>query len=329
MNGDNVLKDIMPQSILDGMNRFDEIYYKSLESVSPTLIKAVELLKQKEGKRIRPLLLLLVGGSFAPITDRLINGGVFLELFHLSTLIHDDVVDESSLRRGAPSMNAIFGNKKAVLVGDFILATSMAQAMLADDKEVVNQLIMLGRQLSEGEIIQMDTAELGTYSEENYFKIIQRKTSSLIRASMMIGASLSGVADSAVIDRIGEAGEMLGTAFQIRDDIFDYLPTKNMGKPGGHDIREHKITLPLIHALNKGEKDVEKVLKVLRHRELRNHEVKYIIDFTIRQGGIEYAEERMKDLILSAKKIILEVIPEGENREAILEVADYIAHRIV
>lgn len=327
MEKENSLMLMVPQSIRDGMDRFDEIYYSSLESISPTLTRAVEILKKGEGKHIRPILLLLVGGSFAPITDRLINGGVFIEMFHLSTLIHDDIVDESNMRRGQPSMNAVFGNHKAVLIGDYVLSTSMIQAMLADNKEVINQLVHLGQYLSEGEIFQMDLAELGNYSEENYFKVVQRKTSSLLKACMQIGASLSGVENNEVKERIGEAGNLLGTAFQIRDDIFDFIPTKNLGKPAGQDIREHKITLPLIYALNQGNKEAEKVQKILRHRDLNDDEVRYIIDFVIRMNGIEYATEVMERLIDEAKQILQETIPEGANKEALMNIADYIGKR--
>lgn len=327
MERDNSLMKMLPESIIKGMERFDEIFYDSLESISPTLNKVIDLIRKGEGKRIRPILLLLVGGSFAPITDKLINGSVFIELFHLSTLIHDDVVDESYLRRGLPSMNAIFGNRKAVLIGDYVLATSMIQAMLANNREVVDQLVTLGQLLSEGEIFQMDVAELGVYSEENYFKIIERKTSSLIKSSMQIGAFLSGVEDPIAKVEIGRAGELLGTAFQIRDDIFDFLPTKSLGKPAGHDIMEHKITLPLIYALDHGNGEAEKVKKLLRHRELKSHEINYIVDFTIRMGGIDYAEKRMAEAIDKAKEILERVIPEGENKKALMMIADYIGHR--
>lgn len=327
MEKENSLMLMVPQSIRDGMDRFDEIYYSSLESISPTLTRAVEILKKGEGKHIRPILLLLVGASFAPITDRLINGGVFIEMFHLSTLIHDDIVDESNMRRGQPSMNAVFGNHKAVLIGDYVLSTSMIQAMLADNKEVINQLVHLGQYLSEGEIFQMDLAELGNYSEENYFKVVQRKTSSLLKACMQIGASLSGVENNEVKERIGEAGNLLGTAFQIRDDIFDFIPTKNLGKPAGQDIREHKITLPLIYALNQGNKEAEKVQKILRHRDLNDDEVRFIIDFVIRMNGIEYATKVMERLIDEAKQILQETIPEGANKEALMNIADYIGKR--
>lgn len=318
---------MVPEPVRNGMVRFDEIFYESLSSISPTLNKAIDLLKRGEGKRIRPLLLMLVGGSFAPITDQLINGSVFIEMFHLSTLIHDDVVDESYLRRGVPSMNAIFGNRKAVLIGDYVLASSMIQAMLTNNREVVTQLVALGGLLSEGELFQMDIAELGNFSEENYYKIVRRKTSSLIRASMQIGASLSGVEDDDIKKNIGEAGELLGVAFQIRDDIFDFVPTKNLGKPAGQDVMEHKVTLPLIYALSENDNEAEKVKKLLRHRDLKSKEINYIIDYTIRKGGIEYAQKIMTEKIDAAKEIITRVIPEGENKVAMLQIADYIGYR--
>lgn len=317
----------MPPSILEGMEQFNAEYYHALESISPTLTKAIELLKQTGGKQIRPLLLLLTGSAFGQLTEQLINGAIFIEMFHLSTLIHDDVVDESQMRRGKPSLNALFGNRKAVLIGDYVLAVAMTKAMLTNHQQIVASLAELGKELSEGEIMQMDVAELGTYSEEQYYRIIQRKTASLIRSSMRIGATLAGVTDGDLLDKIGRAALLLGEAFQIRDDIFDYLPTKQLGKPSGQDLLEHKITLPLIYALEKGGGEAEKIKKLLRHELLKPSEVAYITQYAVRAGGVQYAEGVMLQKVEQAKQLLLEAIPEGECLEGLLAIADYIIER--
>lgn len=327
---DNHIEDlikVLPQEVIEAREQFLALYYSSLESVSPTLTKAIEKLKQQQGKQIRPLLLILVGHSYGAITPELLNGAVFIELLHVSSLIHDDVVDESYERRGQPSMNALFGNRKAVLIGDYVLATSMSRAILTQNHQVLFKLSTLGQYLAEGELMQMDTAELGDYSEERYYEIVKCKTASLMEASMQIGAVLAGEEDYEKIGRIGEAALLMGTAFQIRDDIFDYLPTKHLGKPVGLDLKEHKVTLPLIHALNKGTKEAEKVRKLLRHTELSDKHIAYIVDFTIRNGGIEYAQQKMIEMIESAKEILGEVIAPGESLESLYFLADYIIAR--
>lgn len=321
------LESVLPAEVIAARDQFLSLYYSSLESVSPTLIKSVELLKQQQGKQIRPLLLILIGNSYGPVTPELLNGAVFIELLHVSSLIHDDVVDESDERRGQPSMNAIFGNRKAVLIGDYVLASAMARAILTNNHQVLFKLSSLGQYLAEGELMQMDTAELGDYSEERYYEIVKRKTASLMEASMQIGAVLAGEKDHEKIKRIGEAAILMGTAFQIRDDIFDYQPTKDLGKPVGLDLKEHKVTLPLIYALEKPTKEAEKVRKLLRHTELSNKEIAYIVDFAIRSGGIEYAEQKMTQMIDRAKEILGEVIAPGESLEALYFLADYIIHR--
>lgn len=318
---------IMPKSIPEAIQRFDELYFEAIESATPTLYKATQLLHQQTSKHIRPLLLTLVANCFAPVTDRIIRGSVFIELLHVSTLIHDDVVDESNLRRGVPSMNAIFDNQKAVLIGDYLLSSAMTQAIELDNKTILKYLALLGKNLSEGELLQMDTAELGDFSEERYLDIIDHKTASLIEVSMQVGAVLAGQEDEKMQMAMRKAGNLLGRAFQIKDDIFDYLPSSKLGKPSGQDLREHKVTLPLIYALNCGGKQAEKVLKLLRHEQLTREEVAYIIDFSEKKGGISYAQDQMTQMTEEAKSIFLDSLPDCQSRTALLWVADYIINR--
>lgn len=317
----------LPPFIEEGMTRFDELYLEALDSVSPTISRGLTHIASNAGKRIRPLILMLVASSYTPLTDRIINGAVFVELLHVATLIHDDVVDMSLERRGAPSTNALLGNQKAVLFGDYILANAIMQAVMTEDLAVVGRLARLGRVLSEGELLQADVAELGNYSENEYFQIIDRKTASLIVASAEIGLILAGQRDSGQLHLLSLAAEKLGLAFQIKDDIFDYLPTPQLGKPGGNDLREHKVTLPLIYALNSGRKEALKAQKTLRHNVLSHEQITYLIDFAIRNGGIEYAEEKMQSLLAESKTIFTQVLPQGESLEQLLLLCDYVGQR--
>ncbi len=326
-NQSPTLIEQMPQEIQETLKQFEEAYLGSIRSIAPTIVKATELLSRQTAKQVRPLLLLLTANCFGPITEEIIKGSTFIELLHVSSLVHDDVVDESGHRRGVPSMNAVFGNHKAVLIGDYLLANAMMQAVQTNNKQILLQLANLGKNLSEGELLQMDTAELGDYSEERYLEIIDRKTSSLIESSMMVGALLAGVSDTETLQKIEQAGQLLGRAFQIRDDIFDYQPTVQLGKPSGQDIAEHKITLPLIYALQQESKERDKVLKLLRHEQLKRDEIAFVIDFATRMGGIEYASKRMVEMIEAAKALLVAGLPPCESRDGLILVADYIATR--
>lgn len=326
-NQSPTLIEQMPQEIQEALKQFEEAYLGSIRSIAPTIVKATELLSRQTAKQVRPLLLLLTANCFGPITEEVIKGSTFIELLHVSSLVHDDVVDESGHRRGVPSMNAVFGNHKAVLIGDYLLANAMMQAVQTNNKQILLQLANLGKNLSEGELLQMDTAELGEYSEERYLEIIDRKTASLIESSMLVGALLAGVSDTETLQKIEQAGQLLGRAFQIRDDIFDYQPTAQLGKPSGQDIAEHKITLPLIYALQQESKERDKVLKLLRHEQLRRDEIAFVIDFATRMGGIEYASKQMEGIIEEAKSLLVASLPVCESREALILVADFIATR--
>ena len=326
-NQSPTLIEQMPQEIQEALKQFEEAYLGSIRSIAPTIVKATELLSRQTAKQVRPLLLLLTANCFGPITEEVIKGSTFIELLHVSSLVHDDVVDESGHRRGVPSMNAVFGNHKAVLIGDYLLANAMMQAVQTNNKQILLQLATLGKNISEGELLQMDTAELGEYSEERYLEIIDRKTASLIESSMLVGALLAGVSDTETLQKIEQAGRLLGRAFQIRDDIFDYQPTAQLGKPSGQDIAEHKITLPLIYALQQESKERDKVLKLLRHEQLRRDEIAFVIDFATRMGGIEYASKQMEGIIEEAKSLLVASLPVCESREALILVADFIATR--
>lgn len=321
------LQDILTEEHWLLRERFQELYANAFGGSSHTLAMAGAKLKENMGKQLRPLILILVASSYGTVTDKVLEGGVAIEMLHTSTLIHDDVVDASLQRRGEPSVNAIFGNKKAVLIGDFLLANAMKRAIDTGSQQVVSRFALLGKELSEGELLQIDGVEMGGVDEEQYFRIINYKTASLLRVTMEVGALLAGEEDMQRVQRLGQAGTKMGLAFQLRDDIFDYQPTPQMGKPAGADIREHKLTLPLIYSLGRGGRDAEKVARVMRHQELSRREVQFVIDFVQSSGGIEYALMRMEQLLAEAEAIIKELLPQNDAQRALLDICRYIGER--
>lgn len=307
--------------------RIDRMMAETLASATPSLRHAVDTILAHPGKRLRPLLMGILASAYGPITDRVVTGGTFVEMIHVATLIHDDVIDESDVRRGAKSIRALHGNRRAVLMGDFILSKAIMLAVDTLDPEVIRIISRVGAALTEGEVMQDDAAQLADVSEERYFEIIRRKTASLLMASAVLGALLAGETDSEVLGRISDATLSLGTAFQIRDDIFDYLPTPGLGKPAGNDLREHKVTLPLIHALSEKGRRSERARHLLRREQLTDDEIGRLTRFAIDSGGIDYAEEQMRRLLEEAKARYAEAVPPGRSRDLLFGLCDYIAER--
>lgn len=319
--------DTLPEDIAEISGRIDRKMAETLSSSSPSLQHAVESLRRHPGKRLRPILLGVVASAFGEITDRVISGGTFIEMIHIATLIHDDVIDNSAVRRGTKSLHVLYGNRKAVLMGDFILSRAIQLAVDTEEPTILRILGHVGESLTEGEVMQDDASQLAEMSEERYFEIIERKTASLLTASAMLGAILAGQSDSHILSRISEATMRLGKAFQIRDDIFDYLPTPQLGKPAGNDLREHKVTLPLIYALRQRGRKSDQARQMLRRSELSDREIDWLTTFAIESGGIDYAEEVMLRLLEEAKALYDEVIPEGRSLDLLHKLSDYIAER--
>lgn len=319
----------LPDSIHHSMECFEKEYYGSLSSSSDEMTRAVEILSSSAGKRMRPLLLILTAGCFGDVDKSVISGAVFVELLHVATLIHDDVIDESGTRRGNPALHTLIGSHKAVLMGDFVLATAMMKAAQTQNHDVVNALALLGRMLIEGEFLQMKAARKGFPSEETYFDIINKKTASLMAMSVYIGASLIGIKDARKLHTLSEATTKLGLAFQIKDDLFDYTSDETIGKPIGNDLREHKVTLPLIHALTKeGEiPDRQDMIDILDHETLSHTQIQTLLDYVARQGGVPYAQAKMQTLIEESKTLFDSVLPDCENKTALMALCDYVGSR--
>ena len=305
--------------------RFNEEFESSLRSETKRLQAAIEQILRSTGKHVRPLLVLLSAKTCGSVTDCTINSAVFLELLHTATLIHDDVVDETRERRGVPSLNAIFDNRVAVLTGDYILSTALIRSIQTGDLSIIGIISNLGRDLSEGEIKQMETADESILDESCYLQVIYKKTATLLSACTAIGAISAG-ADKQTIEAMKKFGENIGYAFQIRDDIFDYYKESNIGKPTGNDIREGKVTLPLLYALKQESVKAGTMLEIVLTKDFTDEHIDQLILFAKEQGGIEYAKKRMTDFRNEAVRA-LDIFPDSPSRRALIDLADYIILR--
>ncbi len=314
------------QPVAVEFKRFNEEFAASLRSETNRLQSAIDRILNASGKHVRPLLVLLTAKACGQVTDNTINSAVLLELLHTATLIHDDVIDETKQRRGVPSLNAIFDNRISVLVGDYVLSTALIRSIQTGNLQIIGIVSNLGRDLSEGEIKQLETAEESIIDESCYMQVIRKKTAMLLSACAEIG-SISVGASGEMVEKCREFGEYLGYCFQIKDDIFDYFKEANIGKPTGNDIREGKVTLPLLHALKTGRREeVDKCLRIIKEKDFTTENIDLLIDFAKANGGIEYAELRMQEYRDKAVEVLM-TFPESEAREGLLLLADYIVER--
>lgn len=306
--------------------RFNDEFAASLRSETNRLQSAIDQILNASGKHVRPLLVLLAAKACGQVTEHTINSAVLLELLHTATLIHDDVIDETKQRRGIPSLNAIFDNRISVLVGDYVLSTALIRSIQTGNLQIIGIVSNLGRDLSEGEIKQLETAEESILDEACYMQVIRKKTALLLSACAEIGAISAGATpELTAICR--EFGEYLGYCFQIKDDIFDYFKDANIGKPTGNDIREGKITLPLLYALKAGgREEAADCLEIIHHKDFSSENIDRLIQFAKANGGIEYAEQRMREYHDKAVRV-LNTLPESSAREGLLLLSDFIIER--
>lgn len=292
---------------------------------NPLLREIILHVNKQRGKQMRPMMVLLFSKMFGKVVDKAYSAALALELLHTGSLVHDDVVDESMQRRGQESVNAIYNNKLAVLVGDYLLSTALYFTGQCGDPRITNIVGALGQTLADGEIFQMFHSHEKLVSEEVYFEIIRKKTASLFSSCAEIGA-LSADAAPEEVARARQIGEYIGLCFQIRDDIFDYY-TNDVGKPTGNDMREGKLTLPIIYAVRtKGDDRIREMIDRLKSGELEETEINELITFAKEHGGIEYAEQTMMELRQKA----IDLLPEGideEVRTAIIAYMDMVINR--
>ena len=277
------------------LEQFREAFRKTLYSDNPLLEQAVEHLLKAPGKQLRPLLVLLAARMVGEVNEKVIRVALALEMLHTASLVHDDVVDESDRRRGLPSVNALLSNQVAVLAGDFVLSKALECAAETEDVRVVRYIAQLGQSLADGELLQLDSQDSEVLSEAVYFDIIGRKTASLFSLCARLGAMMAGGTE-AEAERLAQYGKLIGICFQLRDDVFDY-GTAEVGKPLGNDMKEGKLTLPTIYAVvHSDDASMRELALKVRRREASAEEMHQLMDFTISQGGLEYARWHMKDM---------------------------------
>lgn len=284
-------------------------------------------IRNRAGKRMRPMLIMLMAKNYGTVGDATLHAAVGLELLHTASLVHDDVVDESRERRGQASVNALYDNKVAVLVGDYILSTALLHVSLTHNEVIVRYLAELGRTLSDGEILQLTSISDSEISEDTYYRIIRRKTAALFEACCAIGAISAGVPE----DRVGQAkqfGRTLGIIFQIRDDIFDYYDSSEIGKPTGNDMAEGKLTLPAIYALKStGDEEMLALARKVKDGTVTAGEIARLVEFTKANGGIEYAVRRMNELHDEAQVFIENEVTDSDIRKGLQAYLDFIIKR--
>lgn len=306
---------------------FVSLFNQSLSHEDGLLGSALEHIRKRAGKRMRPILILLMARNFGQITDVTQNAAVGLELLHTASLVHDDVVDESEERRGQASVNATYDNKVAVLVGDYILSTALLCVARTHSEQIVTFLAELGRTLSDGEILQLSNIGRKDISEDVYYDVIKQKTAALFEACAGIGALSSGASEEDVM-AAKQFGQNLGIIFQIRDDIFDYYDSKEIGKPTGNDMAEGKLTLPVIHAVNNGgDEDMKRLALKVKDHSVTAEEIASLVDYTKRMGGIEYAEKRMWEFHAEAQRFLDERVGQQEIKEALQAYLDFVIKR--
>lgn len=306
---------------------FVSLFNQSLSHEDGLLGSALEHIRKRAGKRMRPILILLMARNFGQITDVTQNAAVGLELLHTASLVHDDVVDESEERRGQASVNATYDNKVAVLVGDYILSTALLCVARTHSEQIVTYLAELGRTLSDGEILQLSNIGRKDISEDVYYDVIKQKTAALFEACAGIGALSSGASEEDVM-AAKQFGQNLGIIFQIRDDIFDYYDSKEIGKPTGNDMAEGKLTLPVIHAVNNGgDEDIKRLALKVKDHSVTAEEIASLVDYTKRMGGIEYAEKRMWEFHAEAQRFLDERVGQQEIKEALQAYLDFVIKR--
>ena len=304
---------------------FRRLFDSSLQSSNSLLSEVLSYIKQRNGKMMRPILALLIAKLFGEINDSTLHAALSLELLHTASLVHDDVVDESDKRRGQSSVNAIYNNKVSVLVGDYMLATSLKHSAMTREITIVDLVACLGQNLSEGEIIQLANINASEFSEEVYYDVIRKKTAALFTADEMVkNARLFG--------------EMIGIAFQIKDDIFDYYSSDEIGKPTGNDMREGKLTLPALYVLNMfDDEEMRKLALRIRALDASDEDIARFIEYTKVKGGIEYARQAMVDyrnkaldLLPSTADTALALLPQSAGqavKDALTAYIDYVIER--
>ncbi|MFB0938279.1 MAG: polyprenyl synthetase family protein [Urechidicola sp.] len=319
--------EYIKQPILKEMELFESKFKEAMISKVPLLNRITHYIVRRKGKQMRPMFVFLIAKmvSDGDFNERTYRGASIIELIHTATLVHDDVVDDSNRRRGFFSLNALWKNKIAVLVGDFLLSKGLLLSIDNDDFDILKLISIAVREMSEGELLQIEKARKLDITEAIYFDIIRQKTATLIAACCGIGAASVG-SSAEEVEKMRQFGELIGIAFQIKDDLFDYSDEK-IGKPTGIDIKEKKMTLPLIYALNNCKpKDKKWLINSVKNHNRNQKRVKEVITFVKEKGGIEYATSKMQDYQQEALKI-LKPYPSSEYKNSLVKMVNYVIER--
>ncbi len=318
---------LIKEPISAELEDFISLFNQSLSHDEGLLSQVLVHIRQRGGKRMRPMLTLLMAKNFGRVSTVTQHAAVGLELLHTASLVHDDVVDESCERRGQASVNALYDNKVSVLVGDFILSTALLYVSKTHSEVIVRYLSELGRTLSDGEILQLTNIQNEAITETAYYEIIKRKTAALFEACAAIGAESAGASHDDV-EAARKFGQNPGIIFQIRDDIFDYYDSKEIGKPTGNDMLEGKLTLPVIHALKStGNAEMMMLARKVKAREVKQSEINQLVAFTKENGGIEYADQQMWKFHADCMRFIDERVGDSAIKTALKAYLDFVIER--
>jgi octaprenyl-diphosphate synthase len=308
------------------MEIFEAKFKESMKSSAPLLDKITHYIVKRKGKQIRPMFVFLSAHVTGQVTETTFRAGILIELLHTATLVHDDVVDDSNERRGFFSLNAIWKNKIAVLVGDFLLSKGLLLTTQSGDYKLLEIVTNAVKLMSEGELLQIEKARRLDIVEEVYFEIIKRKTASLIASCCACGATSNGSSEE-TIKIMNDFGEKIGIAFQIKDDLFDYENSHLIGKPTGIDIKEQKMTLPLIYALNNTDKATKRsIIRIVKNNNNDPKKVAEVIEFVNQSGGLQYATGKMmtyKDEALA----MLKAFPDSEYKTSLIDLVNFTVER--
>ncbi len=317
--------DFVKNTIGDELATFEKKFADAVRSKTPMLDRIMKFIIKRKGKQLRPMFVFLSAKLHGPVNESTYRAAALVEMLHTATLVHDDVVDESFERRGFFSINAIWKNKIAVLVGDYLLSKGLLLSTEHDDFQHLHILSDAVRQMSEGELLQLEKSRKLNLDEDIYFEIIRNKTASLLSSACGVGA-YSTSKNKEVTEQMKLFGEKVGIAFQIKDDLFDY-GTDNVGKPTGNDIKEKKLTLPLIYTLNRIDKPTRRRLIYILKNENKNADsIKFVISTVEQQGGIRYANEKMNAYRDEALQILYR-FPDSAERKALEELVRYTTDR--
>lgn len=307
------------------MDEFELKFRDSMKTRILLLDRVMNYIVKRKGKQMRPMFVFLSAGACGGITEPTYRGAALIELLHTATLVHDDVVDDANYRRGFFSINALWKNKVAVLVGDFLLSKGLILSIENKDFDLLSIVSKAVKEMSEGELLQMEKARQLDINEEVYFQIIRQKTASLIASCCAVGASSSGTNDEAV-ETMRAFGEKIGMAFQIKDDLFDYGDDE-IGKPVGIDIKEKKMTLPLIYALSKASwLEKRRIIRIVKNEGGKPKKVREVIEFVKASGGIEYAQATMNKFHQEAMAL-LETLPDSTYRTSLRQLVQFTIER--